>query len=438
MQGLLAVRQDRGCAPARQADRATHDRIAPVEARGIRRAVLVCATALLFAGDGAAEDGARLRVDAPSQRETTVRSPLVEVRGQAAARDLGAHDLVLVLDLSESALLPSGWDVDGDGPKGRTDPTLLARLTARPEFPPNLVARLGEADFDDSVLAATLSAARALITRLESGGGRYRIGIVIFSDRAHVVAELGASRAALESALEEIRDTFYRELRGTNFGDAIGLAQLVLQPESATGRTGPPAGRGQSILLLSDGAPTLPPHGDRARQHALYAAGAAAAAGIRVYPFELSRAADEAGVLEEIAERSGGRFERLERPGDAIARLRRTDLAGLEELRITNTTTGAPARALRTFPDGSFDAFVELAPGANHIRFDVRTTNGRTAADERIVTRTTDAAGDSAEQGKLLDELRRRTRETEIWAQMERERRAPKLDLELQVEPQPE
>ena len=35
----------------------------------------------------------------------------------------------------------------------------------------------------------------------------------------------------------------------------------------------------------------------------------------------------------------------------------------------------------------------------------------------------------------LLEELRRRTRETEIWAQMERERRAPKLDLEIRVEP---
>lgn len=403
--------------------------------RGIRSTALLCAALLLFGGNAAAQDAAHLRIDAPTPRETTLHTPLVEVRGQAAARELGAHDLVLVLDLSESALLPSGWDVDGDGPGGRTDPALLARLTARPEFPPNLVARLGEADFDDSVLAATLAAARALITRLESGGGQHRIGIVVFSDRARVVAQLGASPAALDAALDEIRDTFYRELRGTNFGDAIGTAQLVLQPESASGRTGAPAGRGQSILLLSDGAPTLPPHGDRARQHALYAANAAAAAGIRVFPFELSRTAGEAGVLEEIAARSGGHFERLERPGDAIARLRQTDLAGLEELRITNVTTGAPARALRTFPDGSFDAFVELAPGTNRIRTEVRTTNGAAAADERVVTRTTDGAGDATDQRALLEELRRRTRETEIWAQMERERRAPKLDLELRVEP---
>lgn len=385
--------------------------------------------ALVLATDVAAEEAARLRIDAPVSGET-LQAPLVEVRGQAAARELGAHDLVLVLDLSESSLLPSGWDVDGDGPKGRTDSAFLARLTARPEFPPSLVQRLSEIDFDDSVLAATLAAARALITRLDDSGGQHRIGIVIFSDRASVAAPLGASRAALDGALEQIRDTFYRELRGTNFGDAIGTAQLLLQPDSAAGVTGPPAGRDQSILLLSDGTPTLPPHGDRARQHALYAAGAAAAAGIRVFPFELSRSADKAHVLEEIAARSGGRFERLERPGDAIARLRRTDLAGLEELRITNTTTGAPARALRTFPDGSFDAFVELTPGANRIRTQVRTTNGAAAVDERIVVR----AGDG-DRRALLEELQRRTRETEVWAEIERQRRAPRLDLELRVDP---
>jgi hypothetical protein len=197
---------------------------------------------------------------------------------------------------------------------------------------------------------------------------------------------------------------------------------------------GPPAGRDQSILLLSDGKPTLPPHGDRARQHALYATAAAAAAGIRVFPFELSRAGDGRSVMAEIAARSGGRFERLERPGDAIARLRRTDLVGLAELRIANATTGEAARALRTFPDGSFDAFVELAPGANRIAIEAITSDGRSARAERTVSRA-DAAGPPDAQRALLDELRRRTRETELWVEIERERRAPKTELELRVEP---
>lgn len=386
-----------------------------------------------LSGGAGAQEAAQLRVDAPPAGETTVAAPLVEVRGQAAARELSAHDLVLVLDLSESSLLPSGWDVDGDGANGRTDPAFLARHEARPDFPPGVAARLREADFDDSVLAAQLAAARALLGRLDADG-RHRIGIVVFSDRARVVAPLGASRAQLDKALDRILDDFDRELRGTNFGDALATAQLVLQPEVSGRSSGRPAGRDQSILLLSDGTPTLPPHGDRARQHALYAANAAAAAGIRVFAFELSRASPGKSVLAELAARSGGHFERLDRPGDAIARLRRTDLVGLAELRIANLTTGKPARALRTFPDGSFDAFVELVPGVNRIVIDARTTAGKNAHAERTVLRAAVANG-AAPQQALLDELRRRTQETELWLQVERERRAPRTELEIRVDP---
>jgi len=400
----------------------------------MRRAPLALLLAASFVAAAVAAETARraaLRVDAPAPNATT-EVGWIEVRGQAAARPLAAHDLVLVIDVSDSSLLPSGWDVDGDGPKGATDAALLARLEARPELPPDVAKHVRESDFDDSVLAAELAAARALLARLGESGGDHRVGIVAFSDRARVIAPLGSSQEALDAALDELRETFYRDLRGTNFGDAIGVAQLMLQPEAPGQSSGPPSGRDQSILLLSDGAPTLPPHGDRARQHALYAANAAGAAGIRLFPFELSRS-EKKGVLAEMAERSGGRFERLERPGDAIARLRRTDLAGLETLAIANETTGAAARALRTFPDGSFDAFVPLAPGANRISVRVTTTDGGRAADERTVVRT--GAAGAASERELLVELQRRTRETEVWAEMERQRRGPKREIEIQVDP---
>jgi hypothetical protein len=396
--------------------------------------VVGCATALAIACAAGAEDASRLRVDAPAP-DLATGAALIEVRGQAAARELSAHDLVLVLDVSDSSLLPSGWDVDGDGAAGTTSAALLAALDAKPDVPPVVLERLRGADFDDSVLAAELAAARALVDRLD---GRYRVGIVVFSDRARVVAPLGASRDALEAAFTSIESDFHRELRGTNFGDAIAAAQLLLQPEATGGASEPPAGRDQSILLLSDGDPTLPPFGDRARQHALFAANAAAAGGVRIFPFELARAAKGRGVLEEIAERSGGRFERLDRPGDAIARLRRTDLAGLDELRIANATTGRSVRALRTFPDGGFDGFVELAPGANRITFEARTSNGAVSRAERTVVRRADGSRDEAADRALLDELRRRTVETELWTRIEQQRRAPRREMELRVEPDTE
>ena len=110
-----------------------------------------------------------------------------------------------------------------------------------------------------------------------------------------------------------------------------------------------------------------------------------------------------------------------------------TAASAASTLRVVNETTGAAARALRSFPDGSFDAFVPLAPGSNRIAVRVTTTDGGRAEDRRSVTRT-GAAGVAGERALLL-ELQRRTRETEVWAEMERERRGPRREIEIRVEP---
>jgi len=381
-------------------------------------------------------DSGWLHVEAPAEAESASRLGLVEVRGHAAKRGLRPQDFVIVIDVSDSTLLPSGWDVDGDGPRGRTDPALLERLGARSDTPPGLVARLSETDFDDSVLAAELAAADALIDRLDLD--RYRVALVAFSDQAKVLAPLGSSRERLSAALAGLREDFPSYLRGTNFGDAVTAAQLALAPPDGMP---PQDGRERSILFLSDGEPTLPPHGDNARHHALWAARAAAAVGIRIHAFELreSEHASPAGnVFAKMAEVSGGHYERLLQPGDAIARLRRTDLVGLADLRVVNDTTGQAARALRTFPDGSFDAFVELAPGRNRIRFEAAATDSTRAAAERIVDYDASPPRDAAdararrqESEGLLEQLKQRTAETEAWAQMERERRVRHLELEI-------
>ena len=415
-----------------------------IQHRGVRAAAAfalasLCAARPAFAGDAAPPEADWLHIEAPAAGVSTTQLGVVEVRGHAAKRGLRPQDFVIVIDVSDSSLLPSGWDVDADGPRGRTDPAVLARLGARSDLPPGLLARLGESDFDDSVLAAELAAAEALIERLELG--RYRVGLVAFSDQAKLLAPVGSSREQLAAALARLREDFPSYLRGTNFGDAVATAQLALAPDDGI----PPAdGRERSILFLSDGEPTLPPHGDSARQHALWSANAAAAAGIRIHAFELGagKRAEAAGaddVFATMAERSGGHFVRLERAGDAIARLRRTDLVGLAELSVVNETTGRPARALRTFPDGSFDGFVELAPGRNRVRFAAAASDDTRAAAERIVDYDASPPRDAAqarerrEQAEaLLVELRRRTQETEAWAEMERERRTRKLELEIQ------
>ncbi len=374
-----------------------------------------------------------LTIDAPADDGAAVSLPLVEVRGRAAPGGAAAHDLVIVLDASDSTILPSGWDVDGDGPGGRTDPARAERFSASPV----LAARMREADLDDSVLMAELAAARALLDRIDLR--RDRVALVVFSDDAEIVAPLGRPRPVLDAALDEIADHPERWLRGTDFGAAIAKAQSALgdtvENRSRIENADDSSGRHRSILFLSDGEPTLPAGREMPRQHALWSAHAAATAGIRIHAFALGEATlPGLDVFRELAALSGGRFERLAEAGDAIARLPQTDLVGLAELRIVNETTGHPARAVRTFPDGRFDGFVELVPGTNVLRVDAVASDGTAASATRRIVRA-GTAPDLVRTEALLGELRRRTQEVELRAEMERTRRVRSLELELRVEP---
>lgn len=393
------------------------------------RALLLLALApCLLPAAPARADGGWLWIEAPAEG-AAVSLPLVELRGRAAPAGAAANDLVLAIDVSDSVLLPSGWDVDGDGPGGRSNPWWSEAYASDPV----LATRTREGDLDDSILMAEIAAARALLDRLDLT--RDRVALVAFSDTAEVLTPLGSSRAALDAALDALPRDLKRWGRGTNYGDAITAAQLALgdEPEAlARGEDAARAGRRRAILFLSDGEPTLPVGRDMPRQHALWSAGAAAAASIRIHAFALGESARPGlDVFAELAERTGGRFERLERAGDAIARLPQTDLVGLASLRVVNATTGRPARALRTFPDGKFDAFVELAPGKNRLRVEAEASDGATAQAERDVVRD-EAHPNPAKAEVLLEELRRRTVEVEAQAEMERTRRVRTIEIETE------
>jgi len=389
----------------------------------------------VLAGPGPEPDW--LELLAPAEGETESAVPLLEVRGRAGARGLRGHDIVLLIDVSGSTTRPSGLDLDGDGDGGRTSADRLRALESDGASK-LLRKRLATLDLEDSVLFAELLAAEHLLARLRPQA--VRVGIVTFSDRARVRAPLGTPPRGLERALREVRRDFHADLRGTHFADAIDTAVALLRPPAApveeTSEAVPlvstEARREASILLLSDGAPTLPVHRDRARLAALAAADRAFAAEVRIYSFALGNEADDAlDVYAGMAARTGGRMERLERPGDAIARLRLVDLADLQELEVHNLTTGQPARAVRRFPDGSFDGFVLLAEGLNRLRVTAVASDGRRASAERRVRYTKGASDGEAEA--LLEELRRRTRETELWAELEHGRADTVLEVDLRV-----
>lgn len=374
-----------------------------------------------------------LEVVSPAPDEPPQDVALFEVVGRAGARGGAGFDLVVAIDLSDSTLDPSGADLDGDGEAGLTDPGWLAALERRGNLPVRLTARLARGlDLEDSILAAELEATAALIERLDSR--RFRVGLVVFSDDAHWVAPLGSTPVALRRALATVRVAAPDYLRGTNLAAAVELATEALAPEDAQ-----PSAREKIIVLLTDGRPTLPIR-DGPAVHAMQAAREAGLRGIRVHPFAIGpRALEAEDVLFEMARWSEGRLHRIESPADVAAQLRRLDLVGLASLEIRNITSGEPARAVRTFPDGSFDGLVRLAVGANRLRVRAWRMDGRQLEVERmVVLRGHGGRGDPALQQRRLDALRRRTRELEIWAEIERKRREARSTLEIRVEDAPD
>jgi hypothetical protein len=415
----------------------------------VRRRLPLLLLALATAAADAARAQGVLTLESPAADESETALPLLELRGHAGARATRGHDVVIAIDVSDSTTASSGRDLDGDGPNGRTSAALWREIAARaPE--PALLRPLEALDLEDSVLFAELAAAEALVERVDPRS--FRIGIVVFSDEAHVAAPLGSRRARLRAVLESLRrGGFWSGLKGTNFSEAIhtSLAELrppppPADPNAKDGADAPPPRRASehareaSILLLSDGAPTRPVHGNRAQQYSVEAAQDAAVAGVRIYPFALGSEAEPAlEIYQALAAATGGRYERIDRPGDAVARLRVVDLADLASLDVQNVTSGQAGRAVRVFPDGAFDAFLPLEPGPNRVRVTAAAVDGTRSVLERTVVYRPGPGGDAdlaARQRALLDELRRRTREVELWAEIERGRSIQTRELELGVE----
>jgi len=336
--------------------------------------------------------------------------PLVEVRGQLG---VGArHDVVLAVDCSGSAFLPSRADVDGDGTTGEL--RCKGRLCGRPTR--------WTTDFDDTVLAAEVRAATSLVGLLDPS--RAQMGIVRFGQRAQEYKEI-QRLDEIESALAR----FSKKARsGTDLIAALDVAVDMLQ------RTPPVAGAVRSVLLLSDGGMLFTPY--EATEHLRTGIERVRDARVRVFTFGVGAHPEGPGsrLLAWIAESTGGTHTAISDPASVLHRLPMVSLSTLSHVELRNTTSGEAGRAIRVFPDGSFDGFAPLVAGENRLRISAKLLDGGSVEQEielRYDKPEVPSAQDLEQQRELLRRLRVRRVETDLAhrAQVERRERLKQVTV---------
>jgi Flp pilus assembly protein TadD len=347
----------------------------------------------------------RLDVELPREGER-VRglSGWVVARGQGGFWESVQQDVIIAIDESASAFRPTGSDLDGDGAVGELP---AVRLLG------NELAVDASTDPDDAVIRAELLAARALIRQLDPL--TTRVGILTFAEDSNVLAPLGPPAAAL-AWLDEY------EMRSARSKTSIGVAleaarDAFFQYRETNVR------RQRTVVLLSDGQPTTPTKLLGERQ-ALAAADALGEIGIPVQAFGLGRTAVEnVDFYSDLAERSGGKFIPLENPADVVNELANIRFTALEDVKIESSPIGQPGRAVRVFPNGSFDGYVPLAEGENRITITAVMEGGETLTATRTVffeRPSQPSPADELAAKQLRDSLQDRKIEIELLAEMRR------------------
>jgi hypothetical protein len=409
--------------------------------------VLLCAWAGAAGADASAPP-VRILIESPLPGEP-VRNEVHQapIRGNALAEGErpAEFDVMIVLDISGSTKVASGVDVDADGEVG-INPNL--ELLPPGAYPAGTVS----SDPGDTILAAEVAAADALIASLEQGG-RVRIGIVTFSGEMNpdtgrrkrydqqdawvevpLTADFGVARGRLPSILAR------GPYGGTNF--AAGLRVAIAELAGLHGSRSAPRPQAKKVVLfLTDGLPTFPVGagstadlGDT--EAALAAARLAHAAGIAVNTYALGPSAlTNPFAATEIARITRGTYMPVQNPGDIVSFLQGTSFANVDDVVFTNLTTRELSYDVSLAPDGSFSGFVPVREGMNRVRVTALASNGLSGSvDFDLVFET---AGLSERELALeLERIRQRNKQLMLLIERERIQRfraRQRKQLELEV-----
>jgi Mg-chelatase subunit ChlD len=375
--------------------------------------------------------GVRVLIDSPLPGDP-VRNKVHQapIRGSAIAEGSrpADFDIMFIIDVSGSTNAASGVDVDGDGVVG-INPQL--ELVPAGTYPPDL----RNTDPQDSILAAEIRAAEALIATLDPK--RVRAGVISFSGEMNpqtghrvrydqqdawvevpVTADFDRVRSGLRAILA----------RGPNGGTdfAAGVRLAVTELAGLTGSKSVPRPDAKKIaLFLTDGVPTFPIATGSAMdpgdvEAALNAARLAHKAGIIINTYALGPGAlTDPVAATEIARVTLGTFLPVRNPGDIISFLQGVTFANVDDVVFTNLTTREVSTDVELKPDGSFRGFVPVTEGVNRIRVTALATNGASGSTEFDLDFVTSGLT-SRELALELDRIRERNKHLILLLERER------------------
>lgn len=407
----------------------------------------------LLAGPvGAADASHRVRVliDSPAPGVTVhdvVHQARITGSAVANADAPRRYDVMLVIDVSESTKTASGIDVDGNGVVG-VNPQL--ELLPPGTFPPDVLCT----DPNDDILHAQVKAAEALLSGLDTH--RVRVGVITFAGDVDPVTgrekRIGQKDAWLETPLTSDFSQVRRVLEGVlargSHGATDYAAGLRLAIQELTGlpgaRSKPAPGSRKVILFLTDGIPTLPygrgneeDPGDK--EAAIRTAELARRAGILINTYGLGpEALRYPKVLTEMARITLGTYTPVEKPGDIIVLLQGTTFANVEDVVVTNLTTGDFSTDVKLNPDGSFTGYVPVREGRNRVRVSALATDGSKGSAEFSFDFSKTQVPEAA-QAAELERIRRQNKALELRRlQVEIKAFRAQQRKEVQVAPAPE
>jgi len=373
---------------------------------------------------------------------------LAPIRGSAVSSGErpASFDVFLVVDVSHSTRCASGVDTDRDGTLG-TNPQL--ELLPSGTHPPDAC----NTDPGDSVLATEVAAARSLLRGVEPG--RVRMGLITFSGDVDLETGLRLDPAQSDAWLEvPLTDDFSEVERGldrvlergphgaTNFSAGVRLAITELAGLRGARSRPRPDAKGV-VLFLTDGTPTFPiglaensDEGDV--EAALAAARLAHQAGVTINTYAIGPDALTSPVAAtEMARETLGSFTPVRNPGDLGAVLQGVSFSNIEDVVVTNLTTGDFSTDVRLEPDGSFSGFVPVREGSNRVRVTALASDGERGSVE-VDLRFSMAGISDRELAKELERIRERNKQLKLLLERKRieafrrrEQQRKELEIEL-------